>query len=54
MMLYFQALSSRRFQREFDRVNLHRPTEGIARGGGAQQVQPLRAGAYTHPLFGST
>jgi hypothetical protein len=26
----FQALGSRRFQRGFDRVNLHRPTEGDA------------------------
>ena len=29
-MLWFQALSSRRFQRGFDRVNLHRPTTGMA------------------------
>jgi len=28
-MSYFQALSFRRFQHEFDRVNLHRPTEQV-------------------------
>jgi len=45
-MFKFQALSARRFQRGFNRVNLHRPTEGAGKG----LVLPTRRGAQVETV----
>jgi hypothetical protein len=44
---YFQALSSRRFQCRFDRVNLHRPT---MRGAALGAISPCRTVTYRRKL----
>jgi len=58
IMFWFQALSVRRFQRRFDRVNPHRPTEGDRKvPSGTVISMGFRhpwSGAYTRSLFSST
>jgi hypothetical protein len=61
--IWFQALSSKRFQLGFDRVNLHRPTAAAAAvlavvsaasAATSAVVSDPVAGAYIRPLFSST